>query len=194
MTATVLPGHLPPFFETTFGGRLWATGDQPRSAHRQLPPANGQRRDTSERAGRFSSCRVRARPTTSASSPLPRRKWERRPVTPPRPPFETPRGRGAMGAFGGGALALLACMLQGSSWMLFFAVPSEGVGVPAVPPGFVTLDYPPSDFQRPEVPPPPRPPSPPPATRAHLTRACVFARAARSTCPATPSPASSASP
>lgn len=70
-----------------------------------------------------------------------------------------------MGAFGGGALALLACMLQGSSWMLFFAVPSEGVGVPAVPPGFVTLDYPPSDFQRPEVrplrdlPPRPRPPA-----------------------------------
>ncbi len=98
-----------------------------------------------------------------------------------------------MGAFGGSALALLACMLQGSQ-LLFFAVPSEGVGVPAVPPGFVTLDYPPSDFQRPEVrplpdlPPRPRPPA------CLLTRVCVFSRAARSTCPATPSPASSASP
>ena len=62
VTATVLAGHLPPFFETTFGGRLWATGDQPRSAHRQIPRANGQRRETT-------SARSRALLQLSSASP-----------------------------------------------------------------------------------------------------------------------------
>ena len=190
----VVAGH-PPFSKPHSGGGL-GYGRPAYSPHRQFPPVSGTSKTVGIRSCRALSPavqRVRAG-LQPLRAPFHRGSAKRRAITPPRLPSETPSGRGAMGAFGGGALALLACMLQGSSWMLFFAVPSEGVGVPAVPPGFVTLDYPPSDFQRPEVPPPPRPPAPPPTTRAHLTRACVFARAARSTCPATPSPASSASP